>query len=191
MKLAPAVVLNHLTSHFLGAWIGSFTVLGVVVLAVTSGDTALRSLRLSLAEMLHCDQTALSRRLLVSLPLIGVVALLLWWSNQDAKSFNYLWNYFAWGNQVLAVFTLFTVSVWQMRRKRNFLITLIPAAFMMFVVVSFILWTSPVHKLPWGFGLDLNLAYSLAGDFTAFTTGLVLYQGIVKRKEDEVAGIRD
>ena len=59
------------------------------------------------------------------------------------------------------------------------------------MVTSFILWTSPVHKLPWGFGLDLQLAYSLAGNLTAFTTGLVLYQGITKRKEDETSGIVD
>ena len=128
---------------------------------------------------------------LVTLPLIILVSGLLWWSNSDKQSFQWLWNYFAWGNQVLAVFTLFTVTVWLMRRKKNFLIALLPGAFMMFVVTSFILWTSPVHKLPWGFGLDLQLAYSLAGNLTAFTTGLVLYQGVTKRKEDEVAGIVD
>ena len=183
--------LTKITTYFLGSWMGVITTIAVVVLAITSGDTALRSLRLSLAESFSISQISLRNRFILSLPLILLVAFLLWWSNSNAESFKWLWNYFAWGNQVLAVFTLFTVSVWQMRRKRNFLITLIPAAFMMFVVVSFILWTSPVHKLPWGFGLDLNLAYSLAGDFTAFTTGLVLYQGIVKRKEDEVAGIRD
>ena len=183
--------LSKITTYFLGSWMGPVTIVAVIILAITSGDTALRSLRLSLAERFSLSQVSLRNRFLLTLPLIILVSGLLWWSNSDKQSFQWLWNYFAWGNQVLAVFTLFTVTVWLMRRKKNFIIALLPGAFMMFVVTSFILWTSPVHKLPWGFGLDLQLAYSLAGNFTAFTTGLVLYQGITKRKEDEVAGIVD
>jgi len=183
--------LTKITTYFLGSWMGAITTIAVIVLAITSGDTAMRSLRLSLAEIFSVPQISLRNRFMLTFPLILLVSVLLWWSNSDAKSFQWLWNYFAWGNQVLAVFTLFTVSVWLMRRRKNFLITLLPAAFMMFVVVSFILWTSPEHKLPWGFGLDLQLAYSLAGNFTAFTTGLVLYQGVIKRREDEAAGIKD
>jgi len=183
--------LTKITTYFLGTWMGAVTTIAVIVLAVTSGDTALRSLRLSLAEIFSVPQISLRNRFMLTLPLIVLVSLLLWWSNSDAQSFKWLWNYFAWGNQVLAVFTLFTATVWLMRRKKNFLIALLPGVFMMFVVTSFILWTSPVHKLPWGFGLDLQLAYSLAGNLTAFFSGLVLYQGLVKRKEDEVAGIKD
>ena len=180
MKLAPAVVLNHLTSHFLGAWIGSFTVLGVVVLAVTSGDTALRSLRLSLAEMLRCDQTALHKRLLVSLPLIGVVALLLWWSNQDAKSFNYLWNYFAWGNQVLAAFTLMAAAAWLKSQRLSLLPALVPGAFICFVVLTYILWVKPPAG-PVGLGLPLSYAMIFAGAFTLVLTMMALTDG-KKRK---------
>ena len=180
MKLAPAVVLNHLTNHFLGEWIGSFTVLGVVVLAVTSGDTALRSLRLSLAEMLRCDQTALHKRLLVSLPLIGVVALLLWWSNQDAKSFNYLWNYFAWGNQVLAAFTLMAAAAWLKSQRLSLLPALVPGAFICFVVLTYILWVKPPAG-PVGLGLPLSYAMIFAGAFTLVLTMMALTDG-KKRK---------
>ena len=183
--------LSKITTHFLGSWMGGVTTIAVVILAITSGDTALRSLRLTLAETFSISQIKLRNRIMLTLPLIVLVALLLWWSNSSAQSFKWLWNYFAWGNQVLAVFTLFTASVWLMRRKRNFLIALLPGVFMMFVVTSFILWTSPMHGLPWGFGLDLQLAYSLAGNLTAFTAGLILYQGVTKRKEDEQAGISD
>ena len=182
--------LTKITTHFLGPWMGGITTIAVIILAVTSGDTALRSLRLSLAETFSIPQISLRNRFLLTLPLIVLVSFLLWWSNSNAESFKWLWNYFAWGNQVLAVFTLFATSVWLMRQKKNFLVALLPGVFMMFVVTSFILWTSPVHKLPWGFGLDLQLAYSLAGSSTAFVTGLVLYQGLVKRKEDEDAGIK-
>ena len=197
-NLFPAVMgpnanatLTKITTYFLGSWMGAVTTIAVIVLAITSGDTALRSLRLSLAEIFSIPQISLRNRFILTLPLIVLVSILLWWSNSNAESFKWLWNYFAWGNQVLAVFTLFTVTVWLMRSRRNFLIALLPGVFMMFVVTSFILWTSPVHGLPWGFGLDLQLAYSLAGNLTAFVSGLVLYQGLVKRKADEEAGIKN
>lgn len=173
MQLAPALVLEHLTKYFLGSWIGGFTVLGVVVLAVTSGDTALRSLRLSLAEMLHCDQVRISRRLLITLPLVAVVALLLWWSNQNARTFNYLWNYFAWGNQVLAVFTLLAAAVWMKEQRLSPLPALLPGAFICFVVLTYILWVSPPAG-PLGLGLPLKYAYLYAGAFTLALTMMAL-----------------
>ena len=73
-----------------------------------------------------------------------------------------------------------------MRQKKSCFVTMLPGMFMMFIVSSFILWTSPVHKLPWGFGLDLQLAYTLAGDLTVFTAMLVFFQGMRKRREDEL-----
>lgn len=178
--------LTRITTYFLGPWMGGVTVIAVVILAVTSGDTALRSLRLSLAEIFNIPQVKLMNRFLLTLPLIVIVSLLLWWSNSNAESFKCLWNYFAWGNQVLAVFTLYSASVWLMRQKKSCFITMLPGMFMMFIVTSFILWTSPVHKLPWGFGLDLQLAYSLAGNLTVFTAMLVFFQGMKKRREDEL-----
>lgn len=144
MSKSGPVVLCEITTHFLGSWMGTITVLAVVILAVTSGDTALRSTRLSLAEMLHIPQQNFLPRFLTCLPLIVLVAGLLYWSNTDAKSFNKLWNYFAWGNQVLAATTLMAATVWLLRRGKKIgsLITLIPGMFMTAVVVTFIVWTS-------------------------------------------------
>ncbi|MBR2963411.1 MAG: aldo/keto reductase [Lentisphaeria bacterium] len=144
MSKSGPVVLCEITTHFLGSWMGTITVLAVVILAVTSGDAALRSTRLSLAEMLHIPQQNFLPRFLTCLPLIVLVAGLLYWSNTDAKSFNKLWNYFAWGNQVLAATTLMAATVWLLRRGKKIgsLITLIPGMFMTAVVVTFIVWTS-------------------------------------------------
>ena len=165
LKIVPAAVLGHITTHFLGAWMGGITVLAVVVLAITSGDTALRSTRLSLSEMLHVPQRRLAARLTVCTPLILVVAGLLWWSNQSAKTFGYLWNYFAWGNQVLSATTLMACTVWLLRNGKGFpaaLVALIPGMFMTTVIVSFILWTSSAYGQPYGFGVPLKLAIGLA-----------------------------
>lgn len=167
LSLAPAVVLGHITTHFLGTWMGGVTVLAVVILAITSGDTALRSTRLSLSEMFRLPQTSFISRLTICVPLIIITAVLLWWSNQSAKSFNHLWNYFAWGNQVLSASTLMACSAWLIGDGKKFkaLVALIPGMFMTSVVTSFILWTSPAYKQPWGLvpgGLPLNTAIAIS-----------------------------
>ena len=64
LKKAPAV-LQFLCSHFLGSGIGAVVVISVVILSITSGDTAMRSLRLSLAEIFHIPQKKLSSRVLL------------------------------------------------------------------------------------------------------------------------------
>ena len=91
-----------------------------------------------------------------------VVAALLYWSNQSAKTFNLLWNYFSWGNQVLAVTTLLAGSVYLARKGVWRLIALVPGAFMLFIVACYILWISPKHGGPVGVGLELKVAYVLA-----------------------------
>ena len=177
MTVAATKVLQHITTHFLGSVAGTVTVLGVIVLAITSGDTALRSTRLALAEMLHLDQKPLGNRLLLCLPLLLVVADLLWWSNQSAKTFGLLWNYFAWGNQVLAASTLLAASVWLARQGKNRWIAMAPAAFMTFIVICYILWISPVHGGPVGFGLPLHVAYVISAQLTLFALLWVWWRG--------------
>ena len=141
-------VLPIITNDFLGSGLGTITVIAVVVLAITSGDTAMRSMRLSLAEMLNVDQKPIVKRMAVCLPLVVIVSLLLLWSNQDKASFGKLWNYFAWANQVLAALTLGAGCVWLYGRKRAGWISVVPCFYMSFIVVTYILWTSPVHNVP-------------------------------------------
>ena len=73
MQENPTNVLSKITTHFLGSWVGAVTVISVIILAVTSGDTAMRSLRLSLAEMFRIQQKPIRNRFLLCLPLIAVV----------------------------------------------------------------------------------------------------------------------
>ena len=156
---APAKVLPKITTHFLGQSLGSITVVAVIILAVTSGDTAMRSLRLSLAETFRINQKPFVNRFIICLPLIAIVALLLIWSNRDAASFGQLWNYFAWGNQTLAVFTLGGCCVWLYAQKKQGWIAAIPGVFMTFIVLTFILWTSVEHKGPVGLGSVISSFY--------------------------------
>ena len=208
-KKAPARVLPYITSGFLGKGLGAVTVIAVIILAITSGDTAMRSLRLSLAEMLKVNQKPFLNRIMFCIPLCVLVALLLVWSNTDAKSFGQLWNYFAWGNQTLAVFTLGGGCVWLYAMKKQGWIAAIPGAFMMFIVLTFILWTSAEHNGPvglgaflsslylWGTGqtdgfklvgsgLDLHTSYIVSAFLSVLYIGWCIRRGVVFSKKPEI-----
>ncbi len=176
------MTLNKITEYFLGTWLGGFTVLGVIILAITSGDTAMRSVRLSLAEMLKIEQKSISKRLLLCLPACVVVAALLWWSNSDKASFAKLWNYFAWSNQVMAAVTLLAGTAWLLKTGRNCLIAVVPGLFMTFIVCCYILWISPAHGGPVGVGLELNTAYILSGIIAIICMALTVRRGLALRK---------
>jgi carbon starvation protein CstA len=184
MAEVPAKVLSYITTHFLGSVAGTVTVVGVVVLAITSGDTALRSTRMALGEMLKIDQKPIANRLYLCGGMLLIVAALLWWSNQSAKTFGLLWNYFSWGNQVLAVTTLLAGAVYLLRNKKNCLIALVPGAFMLFIVLNYILWISPAHGGPVGFGLKLKTAYIAAAMLTAACCAVVYLHGRKLKSND-------
>ena len=185
LNLAGPVVLGNITTHFLGKWMGGVTVFAIVVLAVTSGDTALRSARLSISEMFRIDQISLVKRIVTTLPLILIVAALLWWSNLSAKSFSNLWNYFAWGNQMLAATTLMAGTVWLLRegKKLACCITLLPGMFMTSVIATFILWTPGTGGMPVGIvpgGLSLVLSVSISFAVSLSFAGWVIRQGNIR-----------
>ena len=174
----PNNALLKATTTFMGSWMGTVTVVSVIVLAVTSGDTALRSLRLTAAETFKVPQTKLCARIALCLPLMVIVAGLLWWSNLDKGSFSQLWRYFAWTNQILSASTLMACTVWMMRQGNKPWYTLLPGMFMTFVVSSFILWTDVKYAgCPYGFALPLPWAYGIAGAFTLLCAVLVLRLG--------------
>lgn len=167
LDLAGPVVLGNITTHFLGKWMGGVTVFAIVVLAVTSGDTALRSVRLSISEMFSIDQVCLFKRIMTTLPLILIVTALLWWSNLSAKTFSNLWNYFAWGNQVLSATTLMAGTVWLLHEGKRLAccVTLLPGMFMTSVIATFILRTPGTGGMPAGIvpgGLSLSLSASIS-----------------------------
>jgi len=182
LSLPGPVVLGNIASRFLGTWVGGVTVAAIVVLAITSGDTALRSSRLSLAEIMKIDQVDVVKRILTCLPLTAIVAAFIWWSNMDAKSFNHVWNYFAWMNQFVSTTMLFTASVWMLRRgqKAGSLVALLPACFMCMVISTFILWAWPTKGQVWGIvpgGLSLGAAVAGAAVITTAAVVFVFVRG--------------
>ena len=130
---------------------GIIALLGIIVLPITSGDTALRGLRLSIAEAFHIDQSSNAKRLGLSAVIFALVAVILVFAKMNPNGFNILWRYFAWSNQTLSLFAFLAISVWMFENgKSKFVwIPLIPGAFYCFVTVAFIMNAKIGFHVPW------------------------------------------
>jgi carbon starvation protein CstA len=169
-----AVIVDSVTKEWLGIAGAFLALLGVIFAPITSGDTAFRSARLIVADILKIDQKKISKRLLISIPLFIASFLIL------QINFDILWRYFAWCNQTLAVFTLWAITIYLTKHNRNYLITLIPSLFMTMVCISYI------FIAPEGLHLNANISY-IAGA-VATLISLILY--IIWRKNTNFASKR-
>jgi len=156
ISAAAPTVVTKVSRAWLGVLGGVLAVLGVVAAPITSGDTALRSARLIISDFLKMDQKPIRNRLVISVPIFIVTSLLLWFNLENADGFNIIWRYFGWANQTLAVFTLWTITVFLALSKKGayYMITLLPAAFMTSVCLTFILvdktgFSIPSAATPW------------------------------------------
>jgi carbon starvation protein CstA len=149
---APMVV-KFVCENWLGVFGGILALLGVVAAPITSGDTAFRSARLIVADFTHLEQKAVTKRLYISIPMFAAAIALLLWQVENPDGFNVIWQYFGWANQTLSVFTLWTITVYLVQKKKPFIITLIPAVFMTVICSTFLLVS------PQALGLNRNISY--------------------------------
>ncbi len=143
---------------------GVIALVGIVVLPITSGDTALRGLRLTVAESLHIDQSTKSKRLGLSAIIFALVAVILVFSKMNAEGFNILWRYFAWSNQTLSLFAFLGISIWMFENKKsNYVwIPLIPGAFYTFITVTYIANAKIGFNLPWTIAYVVGVVAAVA-----------------------------
>lgn len=140
-----ALVVDRISRSWLGTVGGLLAIVGVIAAPITSGDTALRSARLIVADFLHLDQRRIGKRLMIAIPLFICVFGMVF------VDFNIVWRYFAWTNQTLAVFTLWagTIFLYSQRHTRfGYVISLVPALFMTMVSSSYILIAPEGFHLP-------------------------------------------
>ena len=150
---APTVV-KMVCESWLGIAGGILALLGVVAAPITSGDTAFRSARLIVAEFIGLEQHSIRRRLYICIPMFAAAILLLVWQMNNPNGFNVIWQYFGWANQTLAVFTLWTITVYLVQQHKPFVVTLVPAVFMTVVSVTFLLISKQA------FGLNSTISYT-------------------------------
>ena len=170
---APSIV-NLVCNEWLGVFGGILALLGVVAAPITSGDTALRSARLIIADFLNLEQRSIRKRLYICLPLFAAVFALLMWQMNDASGFEKLWGWFGWSNQTLSVFTLWTLTVYLAIEKKPYVITLVPALFMTWVCTTFFVFS------PNSLGLNLYLSYGIG--FAAVLVAIIWFSVWHKRR---------
>lgn len=163
---SPSKVVYDSSIHFLGFIGGIFAVLGVVVLPITSGDTAFRAARLQLAEMFNIDQRSLSKRLLIAVPLfvLGFIV--------SKVDFSVLWRYFTWANQMTAMVMLWTAAAYLYRHHKFHWVASIPAWFITTVCATYL----ANNKI--GFGLDYQLSVYIG--FAITVVCIVLFFTLLK-----------
>ena len=153
---APKVV-NIICNDWLGVAGGILAMLGVVAAPITSGDTALRSARLIIADFIHLEQRSIKHRLLISVPMFLACIALLLWQVENPDGFNVIWQYFGWSNQTLAVFTLWAITVYLLKNGKPYYFMLIPALFMTTVCATFLFVSKQAFGMPETVGYTLGI----------------------------------
>ncbi|WP_026510234.1 carbon starvation CstA family protein [Butyrivibrio sp. LC3010] len=138
---------------------GLLAIIGVVVCPITSGDTAFRSARLILAEWTGLDQKSIKKRLILTIPLLLIGAVL------TQLDFNVLWRYFSWSNQTLAMIALWIATSYLIKKgKRRFdsLITALPATFMSAVSMTYFMMGKECLGMSKTIGYPVGIIFAAA-----------------------------
>jgi carbon starvation protein CstA len=149
-------VVNIIANKFVPLNLAFLVTLAIIILPITSGDTALRGLRITIADALNIEQKKIVNRLLIVIPIILCVLAILYWAKIQADSFSMVWRYFTFFNQLIAIPVLLCGTIYLMQKKKNYFITFLPALFYVFITMSFIF----SEKI--GFNLPLNIAEIIA-----------------------------
>ena len=157
--LGQSGVVYDISVSLLGVFGGALAIIGVVVCPVSSGDTAFRSARLTIADWFHIDQAKLPKRLAITLPLLAVGALL------TQLDFDVVWRYFSWSNQTLAMITLWAAAMYLARNAEKWwysVMCAVPATFMSGVSCTYILMAEEGFKLSQSIAYPIGAAFALA-----------------------------
>ncbi len=158
--------------NILGPVGGVIALLGVIVLPITSGDTALRALRLTVADSLHIKQDSNLKRLGLSAIIFALVAGILVWAKSNTSGFMILWRYFAWANQTLALFAFVCIAVWMFENGKSKWVwmPLIPGAFYAFITITYIMNAAIGFNLPWTVSYVIGIVCA-----AVYLVGIIIY----------------
>lgn len=139
---SPAAVVNEACNVLLGPVGGFLAIVGVVILPISSGDTAFRSTRLIIAETFKLDQSKTAKRLMIAIPLFALAFLV------TQVDFKIIWRYFGWSNQMLSMMVLWCSAIYLAKKGKFHWICSLPATFMTAVDVAFIMQAKIGFGLP-------------------------------------------
>ena len=177
-QISATSVVGVVCKNMLGSFGGLIAIIGVIILPITSGDTALRSLRLIIAETFHIKQDKNSKRLGLAIPVFAVAYGILIFAKVNPNGFNFIWRYFGWSNQTVSIFGLASILIWLMQhdKKKYLWVPLIPLAFYSFITCAYIMGAKIGFSLPYGVSLAIGAGFSF------IISALAIYRGNKKVK---------
>ena len=149
----PAIRI--MTEYFVPSYLAFIVIIAVVVLPITTGDTSLRALRLTLSDAFKISQAKPSGRFLISIPVFCLVIVLLYVVKTQPDGFALIWRYFMFVNQLMVLPTFFYATIYLYQNKKNYFITLLPGLLFVYIDMLFILNAK----------IGFNLSYTLSSIF--------------------------
>lgn len=179
----PAGVVNEISIITLGAFGGFIAILGIVVLPITTGDTALRSSRMMLAEMLtqltNKDFNGKKKLALLTIPVTGATLYLM------TIDYSFLWRYVGGSNQIVAAVMLWTATMYLVKNNKFHWICSIPALFMTAVVSTYFFYAPEGFNLDYGISLVLGMVIWLAV-LAWFVSQLIKHKRASNREDSQL-----
>ncbi|WP_078392306.1 carbon starvation CstA family protein [Shouchella patagoniensis] len=165
-------IVSEISTMMLGPVIGTLAILGVIILPITSGDTAFRSARMIIADYIKVPQKKIMNRIWIAAPLF-IISIIL-----TTVDFTMLWQYFNWANQSTAVIALWIGAMFLFVARRNYWIAIFPAWFMSVTATAYIM------NAPIGLNLPMQVSVIIAVLFTALLTVLFFRSAKKRRAEN-------
>lgn len=139
---APSVAVSEMAMTLVGPIGLILTIIGVVVCPITTGDTSLRSSRITIADELNLNHEKLIPRLKIAVPLFLAAFGL------SFIDFGLIWRYFAWAQLIVATIVLYAASAYLIQKEKPYIIALLPAIICTLIAFAYILQAPEGLRLP-------------------------------------------
>lgn len=139
---APSVAVHEMAMTLVGPIGLILTIIGVVVCPITTGDTSLRSSRITIADELNLNHEKLIPRLKIAVPLFLAAFGL------SFIDFGLIWRYFAWAQLIVATIVLYAASAYLIQKEKPYIIALLPAIICTLIAFAYILQAPEGLRLP-------------------------------------------
>ncbi|MBO6134459.1 MAG: carbon starvation protein A [Lachnospiraceae bacterium] len=175
-----SIAVYDICMRLMGPIGGIVAVLGVIVCPISSGDTAYRSARLTIADWFKIDQSKWQNRFVITLLLLITGAYIL------DVDYGIIWRYFSFSNQSLATIVLWAESIYLLTKKKNYFITLIPAIFMTAVTSTYFMVAPECLEIPYKVGVIIGISFTICLACLFFKYKERIAKGVVKPPKDNV-----
>lgn len=169
-SVGPAGVVDQISVELLGPFGSILALLGIIILPITTGDTALRSSRMIIEDFVKDKVNIKPKVLMISASFaVGIPAFFL-----STIDYSFLWRYVGFTNQIVATVMLWVSVSYLLRYSKNHLVAGIPALFMTGAISVYVLYAPE--------GLSLPYQTSIIGGAIVFLVIASLYvRAIIKQ----------